>query len=129
VNDGADPDAAEAEAVFDVRGVRLVGKAGVVEDGIEEVAGAVAGKDAASAVPAVGSGSEAERQDAGFGIAEAGYRAGPVGLVDVGSAFALADALAVFTKSRAAFTCSNLLMQSCESGRSRSGGLRDPNRI
>ena len=94
--------------------VGLVGEAGVVQHGIEEVAGAVAGEDAAGAVAAVGSGGEAEGQDAGFGVAVAGHGTGPVGLVDVGAAFALADALAVLAKSRTAFTCGDSFMEHCQ---------------
>jgi hypothetical protein len=129
VDHGADPEAAEAEAVLDVCGVRLVGEAGVMEDGIEEAAGAVAGEDSAGAVAAVGSGGEAQGQDAGFGVAETGNGPGPVGLVDVGAALALADALAILAKSRTAFTSGDSFMKHCKVGRSRWGGLPHPNRI
>jgi hypothetical protein len=92
-----------------------------MQDGIEKVAGAVAGEDAAGAVAAVGSGSQAKGQDASFGVAEARNGAGPVDLVDVGAALALADALAVFAKSRTAFTCGDSFMERCEGGSSRQG--------
>jgi hypothetical protein len=72
VDDGADPDAAEAEAILKVCGVGLVGEAGVMKDRIEEVAGAVAGEDAAGTVAAVGSRSEAEGQDASPGSPKPG---------------------------------------------------------
>jgi hypothetical protein len=100
-----------------------------VQNRIEEVTGAIAGEDATGAVAAVGSGSEAECQDTGLGIAEAGDRACPVDLVDIGTALALADTLAVFAKSRAAFTCGNSFMERCEGRRSRWGGFPGPYRI
>ena len=60
--------------------------------------------EAAGAVGSVGSGGEAEDEDAGSGVAEAGDGAGPVGLVDVGATFGFADAAAVGAETGAAFT-------------------------
>src|SRR5580698_1404594 len=111
---GAYPHAAKPETVIDVRGVWLIGEAGIVEDGIEEVPGAIAREDAAGSIAAVGSGSEAQSQDAGSGIAEARHRPGPVGLIDVGAAFAFPNAFAVFAKSRAALTCGDSFMKHCQ---------------
>ena len=56
---------------------RLAGEAGAVEGGEEEVAGAVAGEDAAGAVAAVGGGGEAHDQEPRPRVAEARARAGP----------------------------------------------------
>ena len=82
----------------------LVGEAQIVEDGVHEVARAVAGEDAAGAVGSVGSGSEAKDEDAGAGVAKAGDGTGPVGLVLVGATFGFADAAAVVAKAGATFT-------------------------
>jgi hypothetical protein len=81
---------AEFEAVVAVDGMRLAGEAELVQDGVHEVAGAVAGEGAAGAVGSVGAGGEAKDEDAGAGVSEAGNGAGPVGLVLVGAAFGLA---------------------------------------
>ncbi len=94
-DDGGDPGVAELEAVVAVDGARFAGEAELVEDGIHEVAGAVAGEGSAGAVGSVGSRGESEDEDSGAGIAEAGDGAGPVGLVLVGAAFGFADATAV----------------------------------
>ncbi len=75
-----------------------------MEDGIHEVAGAVAGEGAAGAVGSVGSGGEAKDEDAGAGVAEAGNGAGPVGLVLVGAAFGFADAAAVVAEAGTTLT-------------------------
>src|SRR6185312_814217 len=76
-NDGADPHAAQAEAVVDVVGLGLVGEAGVMQDGIKEVARAVAREDPAGAIATVGTGGEAQGQNAGSWVAEAGHGARP----------------------------------------------------
>jgi hypothetical protein len=128
-DDGGDPGVAEAEAVVAGDGAGLGGEAKVVEDGVHEVAGAVSGEGTAGAVGTMGAGSESKYQEAGFGIAEAGDGTGPVGLVDVGSALALANADAVFAKSRAALTCGDLLMECCQVGRSWWDGLLYLNRV
>jgi len=85
-----------------------------VEDGIHEVAGAVAGERAAGAVGSVGSGSEADDEDSGTGVAEAGDGASPVGLVLVGAAFGFADTLAVGAEAGAAFAGDDGLMNLLE---------------
>ena len=102
-DDRGDPGVAEFEAVVAGDGAGFAGEAELVQDGIHEVAGAVAGEGAAGAVGSVGAGGEAEDEDAGAGIAEAGDGAGPVGLVLVGAAFGFADAAAVVAKPGAAF--------------------------
>jgi hypothetical protein len=89
-DDGADPGLAQLEAVVAGDGAGFAGEAELVQDGIHEVAGAVAGEGAAGAVGSVGSGGEAEDEDAGARVAEAGHRFGPVFLVAVGFAAGLA---------------------------------------
>ena len=93
---------AQLEAVVAVDGARFAGEAELVQDGVHEVAGAVAGEGSAGAVGSVGAGGEAEDEDAGAGVAKAGNGAGPVGLVDIGAAFGFADSAAVFAKTGAA---------------------------
>jgi hypothetical protein len=85
-----------------------------VEDGVHEVAGAVAGEGAAGAVGSVGSRSEAKDEDSGARIAETGDGAGPVGLILIGAAFGFADALTVGAKASAAFTGNDGLMNLLE---------------
>ena len=102
-DDGGDPGVAETEAVVAGDGAGFGGEAEVVEDGVHEVAGAVSGEGAAGAVGTVGAGGESKDEDAGFGIAEAGDGAGPVGLVLVGAAAGFADAAAVVAQTGAAF--------------------------
>ena len=102
-NDGGDPGVAELEAVVAGDGAGFGCEAELVQDGVHEVAGAIAGEGAAGAVGSVGAGGEAEDEDASARVAEAGHGAGPVGLVLVGTAFGLADAAAVCAKTGAAF--------------------------
>ena len=102
-DDGGDPGVAELEAVIAGDGLGLAGQAKVVQDGVHEVAGAVSGKGAAGAVGPVGSRGEAEDEDAGEGVAEAGNGTRPVGLILVGAAFDLADASAVVAEASATF--------------------------
>src|SRR5215218_9497273 len=81
---GGDVAAAEGEAVVAGHRGRLVGEDGAVEAGEQPVAGAVAGEDAAGAVAAVGGRGQAEDEQAGRRVAEAGDRAAPVLLVAEG---------------------------------------------
>ena len=101
-DDGGDPGVVEDEAVGAGDAAGLVGEAELVEDGVHEVAGAVAGEGASGAVGSVGSGGEAEEEDAGGGVAEAGDGAGPVDLVHVGAAADFADMDAVGAEAGAA---------------------------
>jgi len=94
-DDGGDPGVFEAEAVVAGCSMGLGGESEGVEDRVHEIAGAVAGEGASGAVGSVGSGGEAEDEDAGAGIAEAGDGTGPVSLVYVGAAARLADGGAV----------------------------------
>src|SRR5215211_8203395 len=81
---GGDVAAAEGEAVVAGHRGRLVGEAGAVEAGEQPVAGAVASEDAAGAVAAVGGRGQADDEQAGRRVAEAGDRAAPVLLVAEG---------------------------------------------
>ena len=128
-NDCADPHAPQTEAIADVGGVWLIGETGIMQDGIKKITRAVPGKDPAGAVATVSTGREAEGQDAGARVAEARNGPGPVGLVDVGAAFALANALAVVAKPWTPLTCSNLLMESCKGYEGLRAGLLYSNRI
>ena len=101
-DDGADPDLAQLEAVVAADGVGLGGEAEFVEDGVHEVAGAVAGKGSPRPVGSVGSWGEAQDEDAGVGIAEAGNGLGPIFLIAVGFAAGLADAADVSDEASAA---------------------------
>ena len=101
-DDGADPELAELEAVVTMDGDGFAGEAELVQDGVHEVAGAVAGEGAAGAIGSVGSGGETENEDAGVGVAEAGDRFGPVLLIAVGLSAGLADGLAVVAEPGAA---------------------------
>jgi hypothetical protein len=106
-DDRGDPRVAEAEAVVAGDGVWLGGEAEFVEDGIHEISGAIAGEGAPGAVGSVSSGGEAEDENAGLRVAEAGNGTGPVGVVDVGAAAGFADAGAVFAEPGAEFTASD----------------------
>jgi len=102
--DGGDPGVVEFEAVVAVDGAGLAGETEFVQDGIHEVAGAVACEGTAGAVGSVGAGGEAKDEDAGAGVAKAGNGASPVGLVLVGAAFGFADAAAVVAEAGATLT-------------------------
>lgn len=94
-DDRGNPGMAELEAIVAGDSARFAGEAQLVQDGVHEVAGAVAGEGTAGAVGSVGSGSEAKDENASFGIAEAGYGASPVDVILVGTAADLADTFAV----------------------------------
>jgi hypothetical protein len=102
-DDRGDPGVAEFKAVVAGDASGLIGEAHLVEDGIHEVAGAIAGEGAASAVGSVGTGGEAEDENAGTGVPEAGNGAGPVGLILVGTALDLSDSAAIVAEAGAAF--------------------------
>ena len=77
----------------------------------EEVAGAVAGEEAAGAVGPVGGGGEAEDDYAGLRVPETRNRAAPVLLAGVGGFFVAGDLLAPLDEARAAPTGGYLLLQ------------------
>ncbi len=92
-----------------------------MQDGIHEVAGAVAGEGAAGAVGSVSARSEAEDEDAGVGIAEARNRLSPVLLVSVGFAAGLADAADIGDEAGAAGAIGNGLLERIKDGEGMSG--------
>jgi len=100
-DDRGDPGVAEFEAVVAVEGTGLASESKLMQDGVHEVAGAVACEGTPCAVGSVGAGCEAKDEDAGAWIAKTGNGAGPVGLVEVGAAFGLANAPTVFAQARA----------------------------
>ena len=79
--DGGDVAVAEPQAVVAADRLRLAREPGAVEAGEQEVAGAVAGEDAAGAVAAVRGGGEAHDQEPRPRVAEAGHGPAPVLLV------------------------------------------------
>jgi hypothetical protein len=113
-NDGGDPGVTELQAIFAGDGAGFAGEAELVQDGIHEVAGAVAGEGTAGSVGSVGAGGEAEDEDAGAGVSEAWDGAGPVGLIDVGAALGLAYAAAIVAETGAAFTSDDGLVNLLE---------------
>ena len=115
-DDRADPELAKFEAVVAADGGGLAGQAELVEDGVHEVSGAVAGERAAGAVGSVSSGGEAEDEDTGVGVAEAWNRFGPVLLVTIGLAGVRADAAAVVDEPGAEGAGSDALLSGIENG-------------
>jgi hypothetical protein len=92
----------ELEAIVAVGGGRLIGESGFVEDGVHEFSGGVAGERAAGAVGAVGSGCEAEDDDPGLRVSEAGDGLAPVVVVFVSAPFIASDGFTVDDQSGAA---------------------------
>ena len=82
-----------------------------MQDAIEEVSGAVAGKGPASSVRAVSAGGEAKNEQSRLGIAESGNGFGPIIPVEVGAAFDVSDLLAVFDESCTASASSDLVVE------------------
>jgi len=115
-DDGRDPGVTELETVVLRDALGLIGEADVVEDGVHEIAGAVAGEDAAGAVGAVRSGGQAEDVDAGGGVSEAGDGTAPVGLVLIGAAFGAGDALAIGAQAGALLAGGDVLVELLQNG-------------
>jgi hypothetical protein len=103
-NDGGNPGMAKLQSIIAIDGAGLGGKAKLMQDGIHEVARAIAGKGAASTVGSMCAGRETEDQNACARVTEARNGPGPVGLVQVGTTLRFADAAAVVTKAGTAFT-------------------------
>jgi hypothetical protein len=80
---GAHVGARQLEAVAPVLAGGLVGVAGSVQCPEHPVTGAVTGEDPAGTVPPMGRRGQADDQEPGGGIAEAGHRSAPVGVVSV----------------------------------------------
>src|SRR5829696_1898146 len=105
---GGDVAAGEGEAVAAGDRGRLVGEAGAVEAGEQPVAGAVAGEDPAGAVAAVGGRGQAQHEQAGRRVAEAGDGAAPVLLVAEGGPLLPGHLLAPGDQARAAAAVGDL---------------------
>ena len=108
---GGDVEVVEFEAVLAGDGDGLGGESGLVEDLVEDVAGAVAGEHAAGAVGAVGAGSEAEDEDAGVRVAEGGDGSSPIGLIAVGAALELRDFGSMGAETGTALAGNDLLLE------------------
>lgn len=87
----------------------LVGKAGLPESAIEELTGLVAREHAASAIRSVRSGSEANDQYLGRGVAKPGNRPTPVGFSTVRSPLDAPDLLPVMDQARTPMAFDNLV--------------------
>ena len=85
-----------------------------MQGGEEEVARAVAGKEASGTVGPVGGGGEAEKYDAGLRISEAGYGPPPVGLFRESGPLFSGYFLAPLYEARAAVAGDYLPFEDCE---------------
>lgn len=94
-HDGGDPGIAKFQSVVAMSGLWLVREAGLIKNGIHEVARSVAGEGPACTVGAVGSGGKSEDEHSGARIAKARHGTRPVGFVSVGAPLGLSDSLAV----------------------------------
>lgn len=125
-DDGADPCVTKFEAIVACDGSGFAGEAEVVQDGVHEVAGSVSSEGAACAVGPMRTGSETNDEDPSARVSEARDGAGPVGLVLVGAAASLTDALAVGAEARAKFTADDGVLNLLEDqGRRLDGGAFD----
>jgi len=115
-DDRANPDLPQLEAVVAADSGGFAGQAELVQDGIHEVAGAVACKWPPRTVGTVGTGREAKDEDACIGITEAGHGLRPVFLIAVGFATRLADASNVGDQSRATGAVCDGLLELAENG-------------
>ena len=100
---GGDEGIAQLESVRDVSRDGFVGKPAGVHRRQQKIAratDAIAGEHASCSVGAVGGRRQADDQEAGVGIAEAGDGAPPVDLVSEGSTLLEGDALTVTPQSR-----------------------------
>jgi len=113
---GSDIGVVQTQAVIFVERCGLGGEAGVVQHAIQEVAGAVAGERASSAIGAMRAGSEAENQDAGPRVAPAGNGPCPVVPFAIGAAFFPPELLAIVHQSRAAGASGDLCIEPDEGG-------------
>jgi hypothetical protein len=116
-DDGGYPCMAEFESVVAGDGFGFAGEAEVVEDGVHEVARAIAGEWPSRTVGTMSAGGKSKYEDASARITEAGYGTGPVGLVLVGTATGLTKAAAVVSQAGATLAgddgIANLLELGC----------------
>ncbi len=99
-----DPGMAKLEAIISRDGAVFRSQTEIVEDGIHEVAGAIACKGSACTVGPVGPGGEAQNQDAGARIAKTRNGFGPVNLIAVGLAAGFPDIRTVIAEARTTIT-------------------------
>lgn len=109
-NHRCDPGFAKLESILARHTLRLICKAGLVENRVHEVTGSVAGERSAGSVGSMGAGGEAENQHAGARITKTRHGPCPVGLIPVRAALRLSDPFAVRAKTGALFTADDLLM-------------------
>lgn len=81
---------------------RLVGEAQLVENGIHEGSGTIAGERTPCAVSSMRTGSKTKDEHPCARVAKAGNRPSPVGLVLVSTSPGFADAAAVVAEARTA---------------------------
>ena len=103
MNDRSDIRVAQLQAVVACDCALFGSESEIVEDGIHEVARAIAREGSAGSIRSVGAGCKAQDEHPGAGVAEAGNRFSPVGLVDEGAATYLADPSAVGAQAWATF--------------------------
>jgi hypothetical protein len=108
---GTDPAIRQPHAVAPRDRIRLRGETGVVEDGIEKVAGTVAGKGAASAIGAVGSRSQPQDQDTSFFITEGRDGLSPINPIAVSTTLAGGYFLAILAQTGASLAADNALVE------------------
>ena len=118
----ADPAVLQSHAVAARDRVGLRGKTGIVENGIQKVAGAVAGKGPAGPVGTVRARSQAQDQQTGLLVAKRRNWLGPVNPVPVGTALAGGDLFAILPQAAAALTADDFLVE--ENQRTEIGGGR-----
>jgi hypothetical protein len=82
-----------------------------VKNGIQEVAGTVAGKGAASAIGAVRPRRQPEYQYAGLFIAERWNRFSPINPIPISAALAGGDLFAILPQPCAAVTADDILVE------------------
>jgi hypothetical protein len=75
-----------------------------VQNGIHEVTRAVSGEGTSRSIGTVCAGSQSKDKKAGARISEPGDRAGPVGLILIGTATIFREAAAVFAQSGTTLT-------------------------
>ena len=109
-DDGADPCMAKLEAIVASDGSGLAGEAEVVQDRVHKVTGAVSSKRASGAISAVCAGSESNDEYTGAWISKAGDGARPVGLILIGTAASVSDALAVGSEAGAEFAVDDVVL-------------------
>ena len=108
-------DIAEREAIAAVGRGRLVRKARTIEGAKEEIAGAVAGEDAASAVPPMCSRGQANDQHASLRVAPPRDRTAPVLFVPISAALNARGLLTPGDQARTEAAGSDLFVQSAPS--------------